>query len=130
LKRKPNKVITYTLHIRPTINKWIKYQLYSPMFLLYCDLLTFIVLKYISDYAALGLLCKSSCGPPSNLSLRPLVYGITLHLVFGRLPYTRTLTHRQLELIVLWLAKDLRQSVRSRHDLGHVELCWPLTSSP
>src|SRR6218665_3707817 len=74
LKRKPNKVITYTLHIRPTIDKWIKYQLYSPMFLLYCDLLTFIVLKYISDYAALGLLCKSSCGAPNNLSLRPLPY--------------------------------------------------------
>src|SRR6218665_3720205 len=46
--------------VTPTIEKWIKYQLYSPMFLLYCDLFF--------------LLCKSSCGPPSNLSLRPLTY--------------------------------------------------------
>jgi len=40
LKRKPNKVITSTLNI--SINKWIKFQLYSPMLLLYCGLIDFL----------------------------------------------------------------------------------------
>src|SRR6218665_1969132 len=58
------------------------------MVLLYCGFIDFfIVLKYIADDTALRLLCKSSCGPPSNLSLRPLIYLVPVEF------YTRWFVH-------------------------------------